>query len=90
MYYNSYVIAKLVLSFFYITSVMDGGRDHEEAMFEIINEGAAADGGRDNVGAEDGLEFINDAGERMEIYPIDEAETSDHCDDRSYNIGKVY
>jgi hypothetical protein len=67
MYYHSYVNAKLVLSFFYITSVMDGGRDHEEEMFGIIKEGAAPDGGRDNVGAEDGLEFINDVDERMEI-----------------------
>jgi hypothetical protein len=42
---------------------MDGGRDHEEELFKMINEGAAPDGGGDNGGAEDALEFLNDAGE---------------------------
>jgi hypothetical protein len=32
---------------------MKGGRDHEEELFQIINEGAAPDGGQD-----DGLEFL--------------------------------
>ena len=72
---------------------MDGGRDHEEELFKIINEGAAHDGGGDDGGAEDGSEFLNDAGEGMEIEARDEArdeeQTSDHSDDGSYNVGPL-
>jgi hypothetical protein len=52
---------------------MDGGRDLEEELFKIINEGAAPDGGGDNVGAKDDSEFLNDAGDGMEIEERDEA-----------------
>jgi hypothetical protein len=41
---------------------MDSGRDHEEELFQIINEVAAPDSGED-----DGSEFLNDASEGMEI-----------------------
>ena len=68
---------------------MDGGRDHEEELFQIINKGAAPDGGEDNGGAEDGSEFLNDAGEGMEIEARDEMQTSDHYDDGSYNVGPL-
>ncbi len=51
---------------------MDSGRDREEELFDIIHggeahDGGGDDGGEDDVGAEDGSEFLNDAGEGMEI-----------------------
>jgi hypothetical protein len=57
---------------------MDGGRDHEEELFQTINEGAAPDGEED-----DNSEFLHGAGERIEIEVRDEEETSYHCDDVS-------
>jgi hypothetical protein len=63
---------------------MDPGRDCEEELFDIIHGDEAHDGGGDDVGAndgggddvevEDGSEFLNDAGEGMEI----EARDSSH------------
>jgi hypothetical protein len=66
---------------------MDGGRDGEEDLFEIIKEGVAHDSGGDDGGSEDGSEFLNDAGEGMEIEATDEAQPSHDCDDGSYNVG---
>jgi hypothetical protein len=55
---------------------MNGGRDREEELFEIIHGGGAHDGGGDEGGAEDVSEFLNDAGEQMELEARDEAQTS--------------
>ena len=41
---------------------MDGSRDREEELFEIIHGSGADDGG-----AEDGSQFLNESGEGMEL-----------------------
>ena len=53
-----------------------GGRDDEEELFKIIQEGEAHDDGGDDGGAEDGSQFLNDAGEGMELEARDEGQTS--------------
>jgi len=68
---------------------MDGGRDREEELFEIIHGGGAHDGGADDGGAEDGSQFLNESGEGMELERIDEAQTSIDCDDGSQNVGPL-
>jgi hypothetical protein len=59
---------------------MDGRRDREEELFEIINVGVTHDGGK-----EDNSEFLNDVDEGMVIEARGEAQTSNDCDDGSYN-----
>jgi hypothetical protein len=68
---------------------MDDRRDHEEELFKIINEGVAHDGGGEDGGAEDGSKFLDDAGEGTEIEARDDVQTSDDCDDFSYNVGPL-
>ena len=58
---------------------MDSGRDREEELIDIIHGGEAHDGGGDDVGAEDDSEFLNDAGEGMEI----------EARDGSHNVGPL-
>jgi hypothetical protein len=52
-----------------------GGRDDEEEMFKIIQESEAHDDSGDDCGAEDGSQFLNDAGEGMELEARDEGQT---------------
>ena len=63
------------------------GRDGEQEVLDIINEGGAHDGGADDGGSDDGSQFRNESGEGMELERRDEAQTSFNCDDDSQSIG---
>ena len=66
-------------------------RDHEEDMFALIWQPEV--GGAEDIGAEDGSQFLNESGQGMEVE--DKAQISIECDDDSQigghpQSGKVY
>jgi hypothetical protein len=52
-----------------------GGRGDEEELFKITQESGAHDDGGDDGGSEDGSQFLNNAGEGMELEARDEGQT---------------
>ena len=58
-------------------------RDNEEDIFAIVRQ-SEVDGAED-IGAEDGSQFLNESGQGMEVE--NEAQTSHECDDDSENGG---
>ena len=70
-------------------------RHHEEDMFALIRqpEGGAEVAGAEDIGAEDGSQFLNEFGQGMELE--DEAQMSIECNDDSQigghpQSGEVY
>ena len=66
-------------------------RDNEEDIFAIVRQSEV--GGAEDIGAEDGSQFLNESGQGMEVEA--EAQTSIECDDDSETgghppFGKVY
>ena len=59
-------------------------REGEEEMLDIIRRPR---GGAEDGGAEDGSQFLNDSGPRMELERREEAQTSPECDNGSKNVG---
>ena len=58
-------------------------RDNEEDIFAIVWQSEV--GGAEDIGAEDGSQFLNESGQGMELE--DEAQTSIECDDDSQTGG---
>ena len=66
-------------------------RDNEENIFAIVRQSEV--GGAEDIGAEDGSQFLNESGQGMEVE--DEAQMSIECDDDSQigghpQSGEVY
>ena len=63
-------------------------RDNEEDIFAIVRQ-SEVDGekeiGAEDIGAEDGSQFLNESGQGMEVE--NEAQTSHECDDDSETGG---
>ena len=64
-----------------------GCRDHEEDMFALIRqpEGGAEVAGAEDIGTEDGSQFLNESGQGMEVE--NEEQTSHECDGDSKTSG---
>jgi hypothetical protein len=58
------------------------GREGEEQMYALIQEGGSGDGGEG-----DSFEFLNESGLGMEVERPHEAQTRIDCDDGSQEIG---
>ena len=58
-------------------------RDNEEDIFAIVRQSEV--GGAEDIGEEDGSQFLNESGQGMEVE--NEAQTSHECDDDSETGG---